>query len=209
MKDLEKVLSSLAATKKVHPSNFDSPRFVASVTSVSNDRSTIRIKLCTGAFLDVPTAVLKNPIYLGTASHQNERWGLGSGEIDVSTGTGMLIQQMAHEITRLCRLSHSSRERSSRVQGTETNSLSAQTEQPPGEKKKSKLPPFDTELPPQSIKLSFDGVAGTPVTIRYTTPPTQYYRRALCRSPHMERGCPLQLFFYDQRLPVKFRVYDL
>jgi hypothetical protein len=86
MKDLEKVLSSLAATKKVHPSNFDSPRFVASVTSVSDDRSSIRIKLCTEAFSMCRQLSSRIPIYLGTASHQNERWGLGSGEIDVSTG---------------------------------------------------------------------------------------------------------------------------
>jgi hypothetical protein len=171
MKDLEEALSALAKARDVHTSHVNRSRFAASVASVSDDHSNIRVKLCTGAFLDVPTSLLKNTTYLGAASQENESWGLASGDIDVSTDAGMLIQQMAHEINRLCRLLQTKRER---LEATETNSLSARAEQPSGEDVRPKLDPSDIPLPPQSFKLNFDGVAGVPVTLRYTTPPTQY-----------------------------------
>jgi len=172
MHELEKVLSSLATGIGTEPVR--TTGFTASVTSISLDHSSIRVKLCTGASLDVPTALLKNLTHLGTVSQESERWGLVSSELDISTAAGMVIRQMADEITRLCRLLEARRERSARAQGPNESSRTATVEGPSGKETRPTLEPADKQLGPQTFKMPFQGVAGAPVTLRYDTPPNQY-----------------------------------
>ena len=77
---------------------------VAAILSVSEDRSWLKVKLCTGRVIDVPVSVLKNVVPLGTAKSDDESFGIASGEIDVSTDAGKLIRQMADEVIRMSRL---------------------------------------------------------------------------------------------------------
>ena len=173
MQDIDNALSAISS--EIHAKPVRNPWFTGSVTSISDDRSTIRVKLCTGANLDVPRSLLKNLTHLGTASYDNERCGLASGEIDVSTDAGILFQQMAQEITRLCRLLQTTRERLFPGQGGEiAGSVASHVEKTSGEGIKSKLDPSDTPLPQQTMKMAFRGIAGSPVIVRYDAPPNEY-----------------------------------
>jgi len=178
MKEFEKELSALA--KELHTrSSAGGSRFGASVVSISHDNSTVRVKLCTGAFLDVPTSLLKNVTFSGTANYESKRLGLGSAEIDLSTDAGMLIWQMAHEINRLCRLLKITEGKFSHLQqkeiSKEISNLPTRVHQPSGGEITRPINPSDVILSPQSFKLVFEGVAGIPVTVRYDTPPHQYF----------------------------------
>ena len=102
MHDTKQVLSALRTGMKAEPVR--NSRFTGSVVAVSDDHSRIRVRFCTGSFLDVPTSVLKNLRHLGTAGQNGEHLGLVVGDIDTSSDAGVLIQQMGLEITRLSQL---------------------------------------------------------------------------------------------------------
>jgi hypothetical protein len=128
--------------------------FVGSVTAISEDQSVITVKLCTGTVFDVPTSTLKNLTHLGTVTYDNERCGLASAEIDISTDTGLVIQQMALEIIRLCQLSQTGLERALQLGSTERSSL-ARVDKPSGEESEPKMSPNDSTLPKQTFKVPF------------------------------------------------------
>jgi hypothetical protein len=174
MKEFEKELSALAKELDTRSSAGGS-RFGASVVSISHDNSTVKVKLCTGAFLDVPTSLLKNVTFSGTANYESKRLGLGSAEIDVSTDAGMMIWQMADEINRLGRLLKITEGKFSHLQQKEITNLPTRVHQPSGGEITRTINPSDVILPPESFKLVFEGVAGIPVTVRYDTPPHQHF----------------------------------
>jgi hypothetical protein len=162
-------LSNAAKTNLVHRSHF-----VTSVLSVSDDRSSVKVKLCTGRIIDVPTSVLKNVTPLGTATSGSESWGIASGEIDVSTGVGILIQEMAHEITRLSRSLQITQGALLRLRGTDTNKPLTRAEDTTATDSKTSVVPFDQVLPEQIVKIPFTGLAGFPKAVVYAAPFSQY-----------------------------------
>src|SRR5918912_259945 len=174
MNEIKKALSALATEIQTQP--LHRSRFAASVVSISDDYSCVKVKLCTGSIIDVPVSLLKNVTYLGTASNENERRGIASGEIDISTDAGMLIQQMAHEITRLSGSLQTAHEQLLRFQGADTNKTLVQTEQVPATESKKRMSPFDIPLPYSVIKLPFMAVAGSPHKLWYRTPEFQYLK---------------------------------
>src|SRR5437764_1184215 len=95
---MEEAMSELAAG--ITTGQVRAPNFVTSVVSISKDRSSVKVKLCTGSLMDVPVSILKNVTHLGTVTNEEECLGIASGEIDVSTDIGKLIQTMAREIHR-------------------------------------------------------------------------------------------------------------
>jgi len=166
MRDTKQVLSDLTKGMKAEPVR--NSRFTGSVVAVSDDHSRIRVRLCTGSFLDVPTSVLKNLRHLGTTGQNGEQLGLVVGDLDTSTDAGVLIHQMGLEITRLSQLMRGS----STVQGAETGSVTVRGDAVDPNRVK---PDFGTVvLPPETIKMSFNGIAGSPVTLRYHAPPNEF-----------------------------------
>jgi hypothetical protein len=126
---LASVLSEVvraAKTKSARPS-----KFVISVLSVSDDRSRVKVKLCTGRVIDVPMSILKNVTFLGTASSGDESSGIAAGELDLSTDVGILIQQMAHEITHLSRSLQTAQEGLLRSHATDVSKSLARAEETP------------------------------------------------------------------------------
>jgi len=147
--------------------------FVTSVISVADDRSRVKVKLCTGKVIDVPMSILKNVRYLGSAKTEEDSFEIASGEIDISTDTGILIQQMAHEITRLSRSLHASQERFLLLQNPEKNKA-AQIDHAEAPKSAKRVAPFDTTLPETIVKIPFTGIAGFPKAVTYGVPTSQY-----------------------------------
>ena len=172
---LERTLSELSAgfkSKAVRRS-----QFVTSVLSIAEDHSSAKVKLCTGGVIDVPTSILRNVTYLGTVTNDNECMGITSAEIDVSTGVGMLIHQMAQELSRLSRSLQLNEEGLARLQGLGINSISARSEEIPASGSKTHVTPSDTVLPITVVKIPFQGVAGDPYRpyfIFYQAPAFQY-----------------------------------
>ncbi len=155
----DQALSDLAKAIKIQ--QVCAPIFVTSVLSISEDHSSAKVKLCTGSIIDVPKSVLKNVTYLGTVTCGDETRGIASGEIDISTDVGKLIQQMANEIIRLSGTVKSSQEALRRLQNTTTGQVSSLSEEESqAVRLKPKQTPFDTVLPGTVIKIPFQGVAG-------------------------------------------------
>jgi hypothetical protein len=170
--DIEKAVSDLATHTKID--RVRRSRFASSVVSISDDHSTIRARLCTGKVIDVPASILKNVEYLGTMTNDEDRCGIVSGEIDVSTDVGRFIQQMAHEIMRLSGSALSADERLSRSQGTSEYTAVAPTGEVLQGELKEQFVPFDRPLPFGVIKLPFTAIAGFPHQVRYLAPTFQY-----------------------------------
>lgn len=172
---LEKTLSELSAGFKSKAVR--RLQFVTSVLSIAKDHSSAKVKLCTGAVIDVPTSILKNVTYLGTVTNGNECLGLASAEIDVSRDVGMLIHQMAQELNRVSRSLQVTQEGLARLQGAGINKISAQSEELAVTGSKTHVTPSDTVLPSTVVKIPFQGVAGDPYApyfIFYQAPAFQY-----------------------------------
>lgn len=172
---LEQTLSELGAgfsSKAVRRS-----QFVTSVLSITEDHSSAKVKLCTGAVIDVPTSILKNVTYLGTVTNDNECLGLASAEIDVSTDVGMLIHQMAQELNRVSRSLQVTQEGLARLQDAGINKGSAQSEEVAAAGPRTRVTPSDNVLPSIAVKIPFQGIAGDPYApylIFYQAPRYQY-----------------------------------
>lgn len=149
---------------------------VAAILSVSEDRSWLKVKLCTGRVIDVPVSVLKNIVPLGTAKTEDESFGIASGEIDVSTDAGKLIRQMADEVIRMSRLLETAHHRL-RLQeaGITANHTGARESQITGPL--ATLASSDTVLPETIIKIPFSGIAGFPKSVYYGKPVFQYIQQ--------------------------------
>jgi hypothetical protein len=160
-----------AKTKSARPS-----KFVTSVLSVSDDRSRVKVKLCTGRVIDVPISILKNVTFLGTASSGDESWAMAAGELDLSTDVGTLIQQMAHEITRLSR-SLQTAQGLLRSHATDTNKPLAHAEESQATNPKTAMTPFDKVLPEQIVKIPITALAGFPHAVVYAAPFSQYIQQ--------------------------------
>ncbi len=149
---------------------------VAAILSVSEDRSWLKVKLCTGRVIDVPVSVLKNVVPLGTAKSDDESFGIASGEIDVSTDAGKLIRQMADEVLRMSRLletaHHRLRLHEAGITAGQNGANSSQLNRP-----SVTLASFDTVLPETIIKIPFSGVAGFPKSVYYGKPTFQYIQQ--------------------------------
>jgi hypothetical protein len=167
--NIENALSELS--KGIGNRTSRTPTFMASVLSVSDDKSRLRVRLCTGRVIEVPVSILKNISALGTVSTDDESFGLTSGEIDVSTEPGELIQQLAEEISRLSRLldiAHQ-RLRPSTSSPTGSSAAAADQVQTPATIKSS-----DIVQPATIVKIPFSGVAGFPKPVDYGKPTFQY-----------------------------------
>ncbi len=152
------------------------PHFVASVVSVSEDRSSVKLKLCTGSLVDVPTSILKNLVYLGTVTTGDDCLGVASGEIDASTDSGRLIQKLAREIQRLSNALTVAQEGLRRFGATDVPTTLAASEEASSATARLRVAPFDITLPSQIIKLTVNGVAGDPVkyAVIYAAPFSAY-----------------------------------
>lgn len=173
---LEQTLSELGAgfsSKAVRRS-----QFVTSVLSITEDHSSAKVKLCTGAVIDVPTSILKNVTYLGTVTNDNECLGLASAEIDVSTDVGMLIHQMAQELNRVSRSLQVTQEGLARLQDAGINKGSAQSEEVAAAGPRTRVTPSDSVLPSIAVKIPFQGIA----------------RRPLCPELHLLPGPALSIY---------------
>jgi hypothetical protein len=147
--------------------------FTTSVMSISEDHSSVKVKLCTGGVIDVPISIVKNVTHLGTVTTGDECRSIASGEIDVSTDVGKLIQQMADEINGLSR----SLEAARRLQGTDVNRISSAAEKSAIVRLKTDIAPSDTVLPRSLVLIQWDGIAGDPYSpyfVFYQAPPHQY-----------------------------------
>ena len=117
-------------------------------------------------------SLLKNVTYLGRVQNGDERLVVASGEVDVSTEAGRLLQQAAKEIGRLSVSLQASQNRLRRLLQAGNGTLAQSDEVPP-----SAVPievvPFDRTLPTASVKLQFWAVAGTPHYVVYE-PPADY-----------------------------------
>jgi hypothetical protein len=144
---------------------------VAAILSVSEDRSSLKVKLCTGRVIDVPVSILKNIVPLGTAKSDDESFGIASGEIDESTDAGKLIRQMADEVIRMSRLletaHHRLRLREAGITGAHNGTNTSQITRPSS----------DTVLPETIIKIPFSGIAGFPKSVYYGKPVFQYIQQ--------------------------------
>jgi hypothetical protein len=168
-------LSKLALGLKAEQARV--PGFVTSVLSVSDDHSSVKVKLCTGGIIDIPVSILKQVSHLGTVTSGDQCFGIASGEIDVSSGVGKLVWQMAHEINRLSSALETTQEALRRVQSSEINKSSALSEETPRVRMKRNITPSDTVLPLTVIKIPFNGIAGDPfhpAFVFYQAPPHQY-----------------------------------
>jgi hypothetical protein len=161
-----------AKTKSSRPS-----KFVTSVLSVSDDRSRVKVKLCTGRVIDVPMSILKNVTFLGTASSGDESWGIAAGELDLSTDVGILIQQMAHEIIHLSRSLQTAQEGLLRSHATDANKPLVRAEESPATTPKTAETPFDNVLPEQIVKIPITALAGFPHAVVYAAPFSQYIQQ--------------------------------
>jgi hypothetical protein len=149
---------------------------VAAILSVSDDRSWLRVKLCTGRVIDVPVSVLKNIVPLGTAKSEDESYGIASAEIDVSTDAGMLIRQMADEVLRMSRLLETAHHRLRLHEAGKTGAGAGATESQIM-RPTTTLSSADTVLPETIIKIPFSGVAGFPKSVYYGKPTFQYIQQ--------------------------------
>jgi hypothetical protein len=145
--------------------------FVASVLSVSEDKSRLRVRLCTGRAIDVPVSILKNMSALGTVSTEDESFGVASGEIDISTDSGRLIQQLADEISRLSSLLDIARQRLRAPSASTAASAAVQADQG---NRPATIQLSDTVLPATIVKIPFSGIAGFPKPVDYGKPTFQY-----------------------------------
>src|ERR1700687_233487 len=153
--------------------------FVASVVSIAEDHSSTKVKLCTGCILDVPMSILKKVTHRGTVRSGDECLGIASGEIDVSTDVGVLIQQRAHEIDRLSHALQASKEGLRHAQGADINNISTPSDETPIAGTRTSATPFDIVMPPTAVKVTFDGIAGNPnrpAFVFYQAPPFQYIK---------------------------------
>ena len=168
--EIETALSDLAWGLRRAPRG--QSQFTMPVTAMSEDGSSATVKLCTGGTLDIPTSLLKNVTYLGRVQNGDERLVIASGEVDVSTEAGRLLQQAAKEIGRLSVSLQASQNRLRRLLQAGNGTLAQSDEVPP-----SAVPievvPFDRTLPTASVKLQFWAVAGTPHYVVYE-PPADY-----------------------------------
>lgn len=172
---VEKALSELSAGFKSRATGRS--QFVTAVLSLSDDHSSAKVKLCTGSVIDVPTSILKNVTYLGTVTNDGESLGIASAEIDVSTDVGLLIYQMAQELSRVSRSLLATQEGLARLQSSGINKLLDQSDTLPVTRFKRQLTPSDTVLPSTAVKIPFQGIAGDPYApffIVYAAPPFQY-----------------------------------
>lgn len=172
---VEQALSKLAFGLKAEKARI--PGFVTSVLSVSDDHSSVKVKLCTGGIIDIPVSILKQVSDLGTVTTGDQCLGIASGEIDVSSDVGKLVWQMAHEIDRLSRALETTQDALRRVQSSEIDNKSASSQETPAVRAKTSLTPSDTVLPLTVIKIPFSGIAGDPfhpAFVFYQAPAHQY-----------------------------------
>jgi hypothetical protein len=168
---LDKTLSAMSAG--FQPKLVRRSQFMTSVVSIAEDHSSAKVKLCTGAVIDVPTSILKNVTYLGTVTNDNECLGLASAEIDVSTEVGMLIHKMAQELDHVSRRLQVTQEGLARLQGAGT----AKSEEVAATGPRPRIRPSDNVLPAIAVKIPFQGIAGNPYApsfIFYQAPAYQY-----------------------------------
>ena len=158
-------------------------QFVTSVVSITEGRSHAKVKLCTGRMFDVPISLLKNVADLGSVEDDAGRRAIAVGEFDISTEAGVLLQQMAHEMTRLSHSLSIARNRLRRRHdiNLDTSKTLAMAEDVPAAASKITVTPFDTVLPGVSIKVVFKAVSGTPHYITYNAPDFQYIQTASIR----------------------------
>jgi hypothetical protein len=71
------------------------------ISSVSPDKTTFQVRLCTGATLTVPASLLKDLSYVGRVSNGDTDVSLGQASVDLSDPAGYLISQLASEVERL------------------------------------------------------------------------------------------------------------
>jgi hypothetical protein len=153
-------------SKAAHRSEFVTP-----VVSVSADRATVKVRLCTGSVIDVPVSVLTSMAYLGAAGTDDESLMIASGDIDVSTDSGILIQQLANEIIRLTRQIAEAKQPLSVPSGGVQLPVEADGDKVLG------IQAGDTVLPEAIIKIPFTGTAGFPKAIYYSKPVFQYIQQ--------------------------------
>lgn len=134
---------------------------------------------------------------LGTVEDDKGRRGIAVGEFDVSTDAGILLQQMAHEITRLSRSLHITQDRLRRPQGPDMNRTLAQVEEVATVKSNTSVAPLDTVLPEIAVKVPFSAIAGSPYFFEYTAPANHYVQSFsvvglgncfLVKPPYVYRG---------------------
>lgn len=150
--DLGGLVEKLAEGLKLTPISRDA--FVLPVETVSDDRNSVKVRLCTGGSLEVPIAALKSARRLGHILVDSERLEVASGEIDRSNHSGRLLHQMAIEFQRVAETLQTIRGGASRQ-------------------------PLDYGQPPALIKLPVSGTAGQPVKITYTAPEYHYIQNVL------------------------------
>jgi hypothetical protein len=170
---MEEAMSELAAG--ITTGQVRAPNFVTSVVSISKDRSSVKVRLCTGSLMDVPVSILKNVTHLGTVTNGEECLGIASGEIDVSTDIGKLIQKMAREIHRLSNSLEAAQEGLRRSVVTDTTKFAASSEETATAKARAKIIPFDTVLPLKIVKLPVNGIAGGGYNFTFYQPPVFQY----------------------------------
>lgn len=205
---IAETLSDLSAdmeTKRTRPR-----AFVASVVSLSADHAMASVKLCTGSIIDVPLSVLKKVKHLGTVSTDEECLGLAVGEIDASTAVGKLIEQMARELERLSRSLDSARD-GAPVTGAHVGEEPTPPEVASNANPSQTIAPFNSVLPPITVKIQVNGIAGNPYrpgVVVYQAPPYQYFsewevlalQNCFFKSPPIQVDSPVghELHFFPE-----------